>query len=93
VALAAGVRYVLSDPWQGTWMLGAQLRSPSLRVHTQGSLLFSRGNADPAGAPGEVAHYTRITDDPQHPVESSSAEGVNLRAGLAYTRHRSFTWR
>jgi hypothetical protein len=87
VMLGFGARYVLTVD-DGVWFFGLMVRTPSLRVHTSGTMLFTRGRADPEAPDGQRAFFDRhsIPD-----VDSETAYGVSVRAGVAFVRTKRYT--
>lgn len=81
--LIAGAKYVVSPGF----FLGASLQLPSLPVHSQADLHFSRATADPTAAPGRQGLYQTL----EFAGTAQTRIAPSLRVGTAYRRYHKFT--
>lgn len=79
--LNAGAKLVLDEHWS----LGFSARSPSLRVHSQGAIQYTRSTSDPGSG---LSSVERVVLDG---LDSRTQQATSLRAGVAYMEHKNFT--
>jgi hypothetical protein len=82
--LIVGAKY---KPAPG-WSVGVALETPSLQVHSQASMQFTRAVSDPTTTPTPSSTFTVIT--PEN-ARSQTKRAASLRGGVSYVSIASFT--
>ncbi len=83
VVLIGGLKYTPSS----NWSFGVSLRSPSVRIHSDGSVFFEQGESDPSG-PEIVSGFERQSISDRR---SETRFAPVLRVGAAYQSPHRFT--
>lgn len=79
--LNAGAKLVLDEHWS----IGVSMRSPSVRVHSQGSIQYTRSTSDPATG---LSSVERVVLDK---LDSRTQQAPSIRAGVSYMHYKLFT--